>query len=390
MKNRIPGYCLHRASGQAVTRINGRDVYLGVYGEPESKAEYDRVIMEYLASKRSPVIHECKSSRTTIMEVLAKYHAWAKNRWSKPGDGSQLHRVLSTINEVIRLYGEMPVSEFRGKTMFALRDSFMQHGWSLTYVNHRISVIRQAWKWMASRELIPAELALAVEAVPRVKFQEYQQGSRPEVEPVSVDDVGKTLPHLPSVVADMVLVQLIAGMRPGEVVRLRAEAIVRREEGCAVYTPKHHKTAYLGHERNVLLDQDAMAVLTPYLEKYPAGYLFRPVDELKERIAKIRKRDTDKAIEDTRKKRRLGEHWLVTSYARAIARACKKAEVPHWHPHQLRHTAATKFGNEYGPLVAKALLGHRSMQMTERYIKSDLESAIAAIREKEKERRESS
>ena len=35
---RIPAYCLHKASGQAVVRLNGRDVYLGGHDTPESKA----------------------------------------------------------------------------------------------------------------------------------------------------------------------------------------------------------------------------------------------------------------------------------------------------------------------------------------------------------------
>ena len=33
---KIPSYGRHKASGQAVVCINGRDVYLGKYGTPES------------------------------------------------------------------------------------------------------------------------------------------------------------------------------------------------------------------------------------------------------------------------------------------------------------------------------------------------------------------
>ena len=36
-------------------------------------------------------------------------------------------------------------------------------------------------------------------------------------------------------------------------------------------------------------------------------------------------------------KRTLGDHYIVNAYGHAIADACKKAGVPHWHPHQLRH-----------------------------------------------------
>ena len=37
-KNKIPSYLPHPASGQARVRFNGRDIYLGPYGSPESQA----------------------------------------------------------------------------------------------------------------------------------------------------------------------------------------------------------------------------------------------------------------------------------------------------------------------------------------------------------------
>jgi hypothetical protein len=37
----LPSYRKHRASGQAVVNLNGRDYYLGPYGTKASKLEYD-------------------------------------------------------------------------------------------------------------------------------------------------------------------------------------------------------------------------------------------------------------------------------------------------------------------------------------------------------------
>jgi hypothetical protein len=47
----VPSYRLHRPSGQAVVTIRTasgerRDVYLGAYNSPESRAEYGRIIAE--------------------------------------------------------------------------------------------------------------------------------------------------------------------------------------------------------------------------------------------------------------------------------------------------------------------------------------------------------
>ena len=49
---RTPSYRHHRPSGQAVVTLGGRDVYLGKFASPESRAEYDRLVAEWLASGR--------------------------------------------------------------------------------------------------------------------------------------------------------------------------------------------------------------------------------------------------------------------------------------------------------------------------------------------------
>ena len=45
---RIPRLTRHKASGQAVVRLNGEDHYLGKYGTPEVTSAYERLIAESL------------------------------------------------------------------------------------------------------------------------------------------------------------------------------------------------------------------------------------------------------------------------------------------------------------------------------------------------------
>jgi hypothetical protein len=52
---RIPSYRLHKQSGQAIVTLTDglgrrRDVLLGRYGTPESRAEYVRVLAEWEAA----------------------------------------------------------------------------------------------------------------------------------------------------------------------------------------------------------------------------------------------------------------------------------------------------------------------------------------------------
>lgn len=50
-----------------------------------------------------------------------------------------------------------------------------------------------------------------------------------------------------------------------------------------------------------------------------------------------------------------------------------------WHPHQLRHNAATFLRKEFGLETARIILGHRSAAITEVYAEMDQEKALEAI-----------
>ncbi len=57
----LPKYRRHKASGQAVVTLNGRDHYLGPHGTKASKAFYDRLIAEWLIQGRrvsAPAVEE--------------------------------------------------------------------------------------------------------------------------------------------------------------------------------------------------------------------------------------------------------------------------------------------------------------------------------------------
>jgi integrase len=71
-------------------------------------------------------------------------------------------------------------------------------------------------------------------------------------------------------------------------------------------------------------------------------------------------------------KRSPGERYSVGSYARAIANACRKAGVPHWHPLRLRHTFATAIRSRYGLEPVQALLGHARLTTTQVYAEKNL------------------
>jgi integrase len=50
-----------------------------------------------------------------------------------------------------------------------------------------------------------------------------------------------------------------------------------------------------------------------------------------------------------------------------------------WHPHQLRHNAATYLRREFGLEAARIILGHHSSAVTEIYAEKDEQQAVEAI-----------
>jgi hypothetical protein len=72
--SRVPSYRLHKPTGLAVVTIGGRDVYLGKHDSPESRAEYDRLIAEWLATGRRPAVAESGAGADlTVNEMLLAY-----------------------------------------------------------------------------------------------------------------------------------------------------------------------------------------------------------------------------------------------------------------------------------------------------------------------------
>jgi hypothetical protein len=85
---RTPSYRLYKPTGLAVVTLGGRDLYLGRFGTPESKAEYDRVIAEWLANGRRPGVVAAGGRAgpdLTVSELILGYVRFAETYYVKGG-----------------------------------------------------------------------------------------------------------------------------------------------------------------------------------------------------------------------------------------------------------------------------------------------------------------
>lgn len=386
---KLPKYRKHRASGQAIVTLGGRDFYLGPHNTKASKAEYDRLCREYIASGGSSARRP--EEHLTISGLLAAFWKHAEKHYA---GSSELANFKTLIKRVRKAYGPTAVSEFGPLRLKAFRESLIAANLSRTHVNQSINRVRSIFKWGVENELVEPRILEALRAVAGLRFGKSEAKETEPIRPVPDAHVDTVLPYCSPQVAAMIELQRLTGMRSGEIVQMRT-CDLNTSGAVWTYTPATHKTAYRGHQRIVYIGPKAQALLKAWLRTDLQAPLFQPAEaETWRRQQQHKARKTPLSCGNkpgsnrkAKPSRFPGLTFDPQSYGRAIKYAiqrCNKArakadpplpEVPHWHPHQLRHNAATLFRREHGLEVARVLLGHKHAAITEIYAEADRDRA---------------
>jgi integrase len=272
------------------------------------------------------------------------------------------------------------------------------------------------FKWAVAKELLPASVHHALSAVAGLRAGRTDARESEPVKPVADAVVDATLPFLSRTVAAMVQLQRLTEARPGEVCAMRSSDI-----DCAddiwLYTPSSHKTIHHGHRRTIFIGPKAQHILRPFLRLHPNAFCFSPIEAEGERreflhSKRITPFNRGNTVGTNRKRqpmRHPKSRYDVCSYRRAIATACELAFQPApplgqadgesrrawklrltqdqraelktwyhayaWHPHQLRHSAATEIRKHFGIEGAQHVLGHTTLNVTEIYAERNSEVA---------------
>ena len=396
--DRLPRYRLHQPSGRAVVTLpdglgRRRTAYLGAYDSPESRAEYDRVVAEWLANGRrlAPATGAAgPSSRLTVAElVLAWDNATATRYGPESREPAQFKLALRPL---LALYGRTPAAEFGPKNLKAVRRRMIDLGWSLRVVNRQVTRVKTLFKWAAEEELVPGTVSHALQAVRRLPPNAPGVRARPGVRPADWPTVEKVLPFCPPPVATMLRLQWLAGLRSAEVRVMRTLDIDRSDPRCWRYRPGsdagpfgRHKNSWRSQTRVIALGPEVIAVLWPWLRPdEPAAYLFSPRRRMEQFRAERRARrktrvppgQRDRRAADPKK--RPGESYTRDSYAQAVRRAARRAGV-RLHPGQLRHSCKMRVAAASGSEAARCVLGHRSIETTTHYGEVDVGLATAVM-----------
>lgn len=409
-KIKTPGYLLHKSTGQARVRINGKDIYLGIHGSPESLSQYQTIILDWLKANRP------KQFVYTVDDLALLFLDHAKSYYRK-GDAptSEVTNILVALRPLTEVCGTLPVSEFRPTDLHRVRDVMIKAGCVRTSINRQIGRIKRMFKWGVEHDMVPPSVLTGVQAVTGLRSGRSKAAENPPVGPVSNLAVEAIRPFVSRQVWGMIQLQLFTGMRPGEAVIIRG-CDLDTSQRVWVYVPNCHKTEHHGRRRTIMLGPKAQAILKEFLKTDTQAYLFSPADardEFDERRRSARRSKVTPSQASRGKldepRRSPGPRYTVCSYGQAVRKACERAfgmpaelrNVPNnvpepqrsrrrtaakawreqncWHVHQLRHSAGTAIRREAGLDAARAVLGHASMAMTEVYAEQDVDKAQAVI-----------
>lgn len=244
--------------------------------------------------------------------------------------------------------GDQPQPAFSKALVGAYRSWLLAQGLAPATINLRLSPVRKLAREMADNSLLAPEIAAAVERVAGVQQQGVRAGNWLSREQAS-ELLNAPHPSTLKGLRDRAMLALLlgCGLRRAELLALPVESIEQREGRWVIpdLLGKGHRRRTVPVPAAVKQRVDAWVLAAGLTE----GKLFRP-------ISKAGKLAGD-AMQDQK-----GIWHIVVQYARATS-------LGRLAPHDLRRTCAKLCRKAGGDLEQiQLLLGHASIQTTERYL----------------------
>jgi integrase len=369
------------ANGTRRTKRFGKETEVT---KKRARAAYDAWLKTQWLSK--PSVRTPGAEGMTVADLARKYAEHCRQSYRTRGEQStHFSQIASAMNALIDRYGVMPASSLGAPEITQLRDAMVhsrtkhpmkhldQRPLSISTVNGRLRIIKQMFAWARNYGWVSRESVFDVALAKPLRAGRSDALPVKYVKPVPADILQTTVKHCPKTIADMIWVLYWTGMRSGELIIMRPCDIDTRSKDVWLYRPRHHKTEHRGKSRIVPIGPKAQAILKLYIEKRKINeVLFTPSDAHRERLLLSGKNEVI-AYQMSRSVFKPGREYTNDTFRNAVQRACDRAWDPkgtrrasgdyshRWHPHQLRHNAATRIREEMGIEAASDVLGHSSM-----------------------------
>ena len=317
----------------------------------------------------------------TIRQLsLAYYPVFAEANptvFGKPN--IRLDELRYALKALTENCGDMKLSAFGPKALAVSRTKMLGR-YSKEMVHRFEMALLKMFKWALSQELLTPDRFTAITSLEKIKHEMKPRSER--TQPVTQEQFEAVLPFVSPVVNAMLRVQVLTGMRPGELVIMRWCDI-----DCSgdvwVYYPAEHKTQDMGFTRAVFLSKPAQEIIKRFPRPDPSKWIFAAEYQRgwATWMEKPRTTPMPSRYYAAGSIGRQNPFRTTRKYSDTVSVGCKKAFGKLcWHPHQLRHTFATKIRATHGLEVAQVLLGHATITATQVYAQRNLDAALAAVK----------
>lgn len=351
----------------------------------------------------------------TVNELCDLYQAWADVTYVQPtGEPTRTNwNVRNALEALRQAAGAMPPVKINTSLVRYIQEQLANGRLARATVNDRIDVIKRMVRWAAERELIEARRWHSVAVVSRLRPYRSNAREPQPVKPIRWDVVEPTMRQMCRQVAAMTMILWSTGMRIGELCRMRPRDIDRTGK-VWMYECVAHKTRCHGKRRMIPIGPAAQTALRPYLEgRAPDSFVFSPrasrfehqMQRALKRRVPVHRGNRIGSNRVANPQRVPGLRYTSNAFLLAVYSACDKAwphpelgllhksqltseqradlrawRIAHrWHPHQIRHAAATRIRAAAGVEAAKVILGHSDLRVTEIYAERDYALALEVM-----------
>lgn len=374
-KKDLPSYLKHAPSGSARCVWEGKTVYLGKYGSPESYAEYQKILALFLATGSITY----KRDRFNILQAVQSFLDLIDREY--PATSGEPRNIRIGLTDLVSKFGPLPINEFRPIDFSYIIQGWIDRGLSKSTIVKYHWYLLRLFKHAAKLELCDLEVYQKLQTVETVRKRRSQAREPDPIKPVTREQIEKVLPFLNVQIRGLVELQWLTGMRPGEACRIQWNEIDQARE-VWLYRPEKHKKKHRGKGRTIGIGPRGQAVLRAFEDRPKDQPIFSPREAMAsyqaeralKRVTPLPKQQAEK-VEKVPKKQP-GEGYSVSGYSHAILKACRKAGVEPWSPNQIRHSFASEIRKQIGIEHAQVALGHDHLKTTEIYAEVDLEKVV--------------
>jgi integrase len=345
------GYCRWWVDGQERTK------QFGPWGSDECVRRYQQFQHAWAAG--TTLLPDAAAS---VADLVLAWLDYCERTYRKRGRvTSEYHCNRAAMKHLNRLCGAEPAADFTGRKLRAVREAMIAETWSRKTINDHCARIVRAFGWASTESLVPVAVHQSLALVETLAAGRREEVAEAEpVEPVPTSAGLHPTKNRRAVLVAMIRVQLLTGMRPGELLGLTPADVDRSRDPWRYEAVEYNKMLHKNLKRVVFFGPQAREVLAPLLaECAPDAKVFR--------------------FPPWRKK----ADWTPVShkiYRARIADACSAAGVPVWTPNQLRHNKATELMDAYesdaavgaalgnSPEVARQVYAHRAGESVARRI----------------------